>query len=447
MKIRKFYADEVHGYLSLQLKFLDDLTFVIGINGSGKTTAVRTIHALLGPSLLTLAMTTYAVAEVTIEHEGKSITIKSTRRDDFFTLSTTETKKTLVVPLYDPAPDTVPPHRMWDSHIEFYQQQELLHSEHEVIRFLRSLPTPMYLGLERRSQPIAGAPPRAASRPYRRNIFSGNLASSLDEASELVSIKVRKLEATTDVLKDSLRNEILLMAFQYVDTFKFQLGSRYPNASDRKKMEDQWKSVRSVLASLGVPDARLRDGVDPFFVKLQELISSLPTSGSPVEAMTSKGSPPQEVVNWSFNKWQYDKIVTISNRIDEYVTKTKQLNEGVDRYIELLNSFLNEGGKSITVDRFGVRIIMPNGDSQPLTYLSSGEQQILVLMTHLAFNENAQGAGVLIIDEPELSLHVSWQEKFADALLRANKNIQFILATHSPSIILEKDDRCVELGA
>jgi predicted ATP-binding protein involved in virulence len=77
--------------------------------------------------------------------------------------------------------------------------------------------------------------------------------------------------------------------------------------------------------------------------------------------------------------------------------------------------------------------------------LSSGEQQLVVILTHIAFNPAAQAANVLIIDEPELSLHVVWQEFFVDAIREVNPNLQLILATHSPSIVLDNTENCIDL--
>ena len=46
---------------------------------------------------------------------------------------------------------------------------------------------------------------------------------------------------------------------------------------------------------------------------------------------------------------------------------------------------------------------------------------------------------IFIIDEPELSLHISWQEIFVDALLKASPDTQFIMATHSPAILAKNE--------
>lgn len=88
---------------------------------------------------------------------------------------------------------------------------------------------------------------------------------------------------------------------------------------------------------------------------------------------------------------------------------------------------------------------LPSGESASIYYLSSGERQLFVLITTLMFVEDRKQANILIIDEPELSLHMKWQEMFVDSLVAANRDVQLILATHSPSIIYDKDSYCVDL--
>lgn len=82
----------------------------------------------------------------------------------------------------------------------------------------------------------------------------------------------------------------------------------------------------------------------------------------------------------------------------------------------------------------------------PLEKLSSGEQHQLVLFFELLFElkENA----LILIDEPELSLHVGWQKKFISALIEIIKLNAFdvLLATHSPQLIGEWEDLVVEIG-
>lgn len=77
--------------------------------------------------------------------------------------------------------------------------------------------------------------------------------------------------------------------------------------------------------------------------------------------------------------------------------------------------------------------------------LSSGEQHELILFYELLFK--LEKNALVLIDEPEISLHVAWQEKFLGDLMEVVKlsEIDVVVATHSPEIIGEHWDLAVEL--
>ena len=66
--------------------------------------------------------------------------------------------------------------------------------------------------------------------------------------------------------------------------------------------------------------------------------------------------------------------------------------------------------------------------------LSSGEKQMLVILRTVLI-EDGQNY-VLFMDEPEVSLHVEWQKRLIDLILELNPNVQIILTTHSPAVIM-----------
>lgn len=103
--------------------------------------------------------------------------------------------------------------------------------------------------------------------------------------------------------------------------------------------------------------------------------------------------------------------------------------------------------KFISVDKArGFTVTRDDSVVIPLEKLSSGEQHQLVLFFELLFElkENA----LILIDEPELSLHVAWQKKFIPDLQRiiALNHFDVLLATHSPQLIGHWQDVVVEFG-
>lgn len=67
--------------------------------------------------------------------------------------------------------------------------------------------------------------------------------------------------------------------------------------------------------------------------------------------------------------------------------------------------------------------------------LSSGEKQVLIILLTALVQDNAHC--VLFMDEPEASLHIEWQQKLIAMIRELNPNVQIILSTHSPAVIME----------
>ena len=66
--------------------------------------------------------------------------------------------------------------------------------------------------------------------------------------------------------------------------------------------------------------------------------------------------------------------------------------------------------------------------------LSSGEKQMLAILLTVLIEDNQYF--VLFMDEPEVSLHIDWQKNLIDMILDLNPNVQIILTTHSPAVIM-----------
>jgi hypothetical protein len=113
--------------------------------------------------------------------------------------------------------------------------------------------------------------------------------------------------------------------------------------------------------------------------------------------------------------------------------------------LQLFTEFLRQhyGRKYIKIvpDRGFVIMVAGEEPSELLpSRLSSGEQQILVLAHEILFK--ATPRTLVLIDEPELSLHVLWQASFVEDLAQMGRvnNLSFLLATHSPTLIGGRDD-------
>lgn len=147
-----------------------------------------------------------------------------------------------------------------------------------------------------------------------------------------------------------------------------------------------------------------------------------------------------------------DPNPAIASVLNVYMKDTKQklgvlekLRAKIILFVELLDSRFKP--KTIFVDKeIGFRVKRSDTIDVPLEKLSSGEQHQLVLFFELLF-ELRQNA-LILIDEPELSLHVAWQRQFIPDLRRIIELNEFdvLIATHSPQLVGAWDEIVVELG-
>lgn len=117
--------------------------------------------------------------------------------------------------------------------------------------------------------------------------------------------------------------------------------------------------------------------------------------------------------------------------LDASVDKQAKVRERLTAFCEVVNSLFKDTGKAIGIEgnKF---IIDANGSHLSPNDLSSGEKQILLLLLRIFLLDEKEY--VVLIDEPENSLDISWQYKLIDLLVRLNPNAQFFISTHSPSI-------------
>ena len=75
--------------------------------------------------------------------------------------------------------------------------------------------------------------------------------------------------------------------------------------------------------------------------------------------------------------------------------------------------------------------------------------QLIILFANVTLSrfKGEKEQTLLIIDEPELSLHIRWQERFIDSLKKISTSTQFILATHSPDIIGDYKSKCIKVNS
>lgn len=143
--------------------------------------------------------------------------------------------------------------------------------------------------------------------------------------------------------------------------------------------------------------------------------------------------------------WERKVLSTYLKDTDQKLATFEELLAKLTLFQEIINRRFLRKTVRVTVDE-GLLIERRDGDAIRLSSLSSGEQHELILIYDLLFN--VEPGSIVLIDEPEISLHVAWQKSFLDDIvsIAALASFQFIVATHSPQIINKWWSRAIALG-
>lgn len=451
MRILKFEGNKVHDYLNIDVEFNTDLSIVTGVNGSGKTTAIILLQAILCPNFKDLISIPFEKLELDISHHNIEYKIVAKTDKNFITISVNHILESLKI-------DKRKLEEL--EYIQFKQKEGIETNDyiikslspHPVLEFIQDLPSPIFIGLERRmdesqtdkddfllERRMFMNKSRHEISQYRRQ-YKGTLGVSLLETEFLVQAMYKKLKKIEDGYTAAIQRQILLSYFDYITFDPKKDLADLNNYNEKRNLLSRQQEIEDALKKIGYDNNAFVQKLKPFFEKLETLIDSI----KPLETEKTGVS-----IEWLINRSQVDKLAQLVEIIDDYNNKTNKAFKPINKFIQIINSFIKDTGKKIYIDQVGHLFIKrPNGRDVSIDALSSGERQIVILFANVMFNRftSESHENILIIDEPELSLHIKWQEIFIDTLLTASEKTQFILATHSPDIVGEHKNKGVKIN-
>lgn len=302
----------------------------------------------------------------------------------------------------------------------------------------------------------------------------------LDDRTGGIYSSVEVIEQFTDYLPEKLRmavklpdwlegaaraTECHLIETQRLLQIDLHPEHHYPRSSRRsqsvveRNAEDLSKHISAALQHYANDSQKL----DQSFPKrvLQRLSETAPPEESIRARLQSLEKKRTDLVKAGLLDKSYSQQITavdfisdnnIRNILGVYVSDTEDKLSVFDDLYERISLFQDIMAahfrfKRIDINaRSGMSVFDDSGNRIPINELSSGEQHELVLIYDLLFkvSDNA----LILIDEPELSLHVGWQKRFISDIERIQKlrPLTVIMATHSPQIISDRWDLAVDLA-
>lgn len=166
--------------------------------------------------------------------------------------------------------------------------------------------------------------------------------------------------------------------------------------------------MKELEAMQRLSDGAVRTELDWMLYKLQKRYMSYQLEQSRrIISLLKKGAPESEI---------------------EEVTEHRTL------FFDVMDSLFERTGTKI--DRDCDELCFKKADHRITPYmLSSGEKQILLIMTTVLTQDNEPY--ILLMDEPEISMHFDWQSRLIQDIRMLNPNVQLIMSTHSPAVIMD----------
>lgn len=128
---------------------------------------------------------------------------------------------------------------------------------------------------------------------------------------------------------------------------------------------------------------------------------------------------------YSFSDYRLEVLMS-----DSFLVKKAQ--SRIKKLYDIIDDLFEPSGKRINREAKTEINFLKEGKELTIDYLSSGEKQLLILLFTVFLLDDKKS--ILLMDEPEISLHISWQNRLIDILRQLNSNCQLILTTHAPSI-------------
>ena len=436
--LTKFVLNGLNGYKNIAINCKSNVKIIAGDNGSGKTSLLNALYAILAgkPSFL------YALNFESFElHWSNQVVITSTKKDlfgnidqeaiqsaqgfDFFTdngLSPEEALELITLYILNDESEIInsPGYKQLYRETPF-DHDDILRQCERVASNTKS--TGGFLKLHQRVKELIGEVSILYLPTYRRieaslpefrnrtSIFQRRSKNQKDDwnSDRLINFGLEDVEEKLSSISTTIRRDTLA-AYSRISGKTLEELINLGESEDLPEIpkEVDIPSIQLVLSRIGRQSTETES-------KLAELIR-----------------------NGEIGEAKYLQLRRFLAQLRAIYAARRDDEQALERFATLVNDYFSITGtseKEISFDKQKVELQVINKYTQKplkLGALSSGEKQIVSVFARLLLDSNKRY--FIIIDEPELSLSMEWQERLLPDITKMESCFQLVAVTHSPFI-------------
>ncbi|AOR59277.1 AAA family ATPase [Pectobacterium parmentieri] len=415
------------GEKTLNFKFDDDVNILIGINGTGKTTVINILYSILNAKSEIISKCNFDKITIHLEDEGNPFSTKVIYAARFGKNEDGYDKEVyydidgegyLLVPdeskrlIYNRTKDVSP-------------AKASIVSEEQLNKIIKEIINVVGISTNRSKIGDENSNDDAFFSDFLKSsvVSSKNIDTILEEQIE--NLKSYQIEKNNKIKEMSIKyqKDILVETLIEVDAKFNRRDLKYK--SENFVIKDKSNELIQAYKNLGVIE---NYNENKYRKKINDNLQTVNNVLKNLKDREFKGIMIQDVVVLSL----YEKLNQVVDLSERFKIETENELSSLRDFTKIINDdfYIN---KSVEINYSGdLKIYLEDKKEINVKDLSSGEKQILTILIESLLQRGMPN--IFIADEPEISLHISWQSKIISSIKKLNKKAQVIIATHSPEV-------------
>ena len=418
----------VKGFLNhrdISINFDEKINFLTGRNGTGKTNFIRLLHACLSFDQTELATINFDEVNISFNDDETDRTpqIKieklSKRRPLFryhFRQSGNEKFKS-----FSDTPANQEALFINSGPIRSERERDIRNRQRELYRLRGEIKELFQSKLN-----FSWLPLHRTTENTRHYIFDDDgeeqFESPIDAKISSLVVQMTRYFSTLDTRTAHETKAFQQEYFTSIVSYEPSNISNLTRITKSTDLQKQKIQMHKIFSEMGYNDANIVENVNSFYERAEVSSENISTSSAGIQ------------IKDLFAVADTLRLAKIIDRFQDYEDRKKSIQKPKNDFCELISNMLL--GKSLNIDEANQPVVtQDNGNTDKISLydLSSGEKQLFIILCEALIQAGRRY--IYIADEPEISLHVEWQESLVRSITSLNPNCQIVFATHSPDIV------------